>query len=166
MLALALVVIPAGSAFAINTADVVVTAKPGKLSITVAPAAHTFDDVTIDSTPSTAVDFFTVTNKCGVVSDNTIMVLNATWDGGLTAWTHADNGIAGDDIVALLANANDAGGWGTNDVIVKTTPMDLALGIVKKTDWKFGLMMLAPSDITDFSDKVNTVQITAAESAP
>ena len=164
LLALALVVIPVSSALAATDADVQVTAKPGKISISVAPTSYTFNDVTIDSTPSTAVDFFTVTNKCGVESDNTIMVTSGTWTGGATPWAHADDGNAGADTVALLANANDGGGWGSNDVIVKTTPENLALGIVKKTDWKFGLMMLAPSDISDFGDKVNTVRITAAES--
>lgn len=162
VLALALVLIPVGSAFAAPSADVLITAKPGKLSISVAPASYTFNDVTIDSTPSTAENFFIVTNKCGVESDNTIMVVNATWTGGATAWTHADDGNAGDDIVALLANQD--GTWGTGDVIVTTGGADLALDIVKKMDWKFGLKMLAPSDISDFTDKTNTVRITAAES--
>lgn len=162
LLALALVVIPVSSALAATDADVQVTAKPGKISISVAPTSYTFNDVTIDSTPSTAENFFAVTNKCGVESDNTIMVVNPTWTGGATAWTHADDGNAGDDIVALLANQD--GTWGTGDVIVTTGGADLALDIVKKADWNFGLMMLAPSDISDFGDKVNTVRITAAES--
>jgi len=162
LLALALVLIPAGSAFAINTADVTVTATPGKISITVFPITKDFGPVAADDVIEGALDEFTVTNKCSVDTNNTVSVTTATWGGGAT-WAHSDTCEPAVDTAGLKAHLN-AGAWGdAGDVIVKNVgPGTLAAGVVKKTDWKFGLKLYAPTEVSDEILKSIIVRITAA----
>jgi hypothetical protein len=160
LIALALVAVPT-AALAASSADVTVTATPTFVSISASPGSFDFGAVSEGDTPSSTTSYFTVTNNSSVATDNTVSVTSATWTGGV-AWNHSDTGTAGADTAALLANKG--GAWGVGDVIVKNSaPNVLAASQASKTNWGFGLKLLAPTSFSDDVQKTNTVRITASQ---
>lgn len=163
LLALALVVIPVGSALAATSADVTVTATPGIISITVDNPTYDFGAILENTTPSTTTNYFTIDNTSTVITDNTIGVTTATWSGGVT-WTHSDTCTPAANTAGLKANKE--GTWDTGDVIVKfTSPDILADDQAADTDWSFGLKLYAPTSFTDYVQKSIIVRITATGAA-
>jgi len=158
-MALALAVVPAAGVFAATTADVTVTATPAFISISVDITDHDFGTVVESATPSTTTSYFTITNSCTVLTDNTVGVTTATWSGGVT-WTHSDTCTPAADTAGL--KANKGGTWDTGDVIVKfTSPNILADDQAITTNWSFGLKLYAPTSFSDGVEKEIIVRITA-----
>ena len=161
LLIVALSLVPAMDAMGANTADVTVNATPIYLSITVAPTGYGFGAVAVSSWTNTTTTYFTITNACSVVTNQTISVTSATWTGGVS-WTHSDTGSAGSDIVGMIANKG--GTWGSGDVIVKNaSPVNIATNQAATTNYSFGLNLKAPTVFSDGVLKNNTVRVTATQ---
>jgi len=159
LLALALVVIPVGSALAANTADVTVYATPGFISITVDNTTYDFGALLESTTKESATNYFTIDNTSTVITDNTIGVTTNTWSGGVI-WAHSDTCTPAANTAGL--KANKGGTWGGGDVIVKfSSPDIIANDQAANTDWSFGLKLYAPTSFGDYVQKSIVVRITA-----
>ena len=159
---LAMLLMPS-AAFALTTADVVVTATPSYISILVAPTTYDFGGVAPSITSNTTTAYFTVNNTSTVVTDQTIGVTTtANWTGGI-GWIHSETATVDVDQVGL--RANKGGAWGTGDVIVKRTndtPNLISDNQTATTDYSFGLSIATPTSFNDGVQKQVTVRITAA----
>ena len=158
LLAVALALIPVGSAFAANSDTVTVTATPGFVSITVTPDTYDFavvypdtDEDTVAGTP------FTVNNSSTVDMDLTIECDG--WTGG-PGWTYADT--AGIDTGSLNFSTNDGVLW----TYLPETPTTavLASDVTPATSPTFDLQLDAPTDFTYGDVQTTTVTVTAAPS--
>ncbi|MCJ7805210.1 hypothetical protein MUP46_01020 [Patescibacteria group bacterium] len=147
--------------FAAKTADVVITATPGYISISVDPGVWN-PSVTESTTENTTTTYFTVTNACTIVTDQTIGV-NTTdnWSGG-AGWIHSDTCVPAVATVGL--KANKGGTWGTSDITVPKIASAAMLSDNQTTggSYQFGLSIWAPTSFLDGDAKVVTTRITAA----
>jgi hypothetical protein len=156
LMALALVLIPVGTAFADTTQDVVVTATPTFVSITNDHATFDFGVVAASSTPNTTEDYFTVTNDSTVNID--VDIVCDGWSGGATPWIY---GASGPD--TALLNASD--GDGAYDVEVDdATPTLLHTTAGAGDDFTWELQLEAPSSFSDGDEQTTTVTISASAS--
>ena len=164
------------SVFAATTADVIVTAQPSYIGITVSysgsPAAYDFGVVAASATPSTTTAYFTIDNVSTVATDQSIGIkTSANWSGGSPTWSVAEDGTPGTNISGMLARVG--GTWGATatpiDVVVHyTTPDLIADNQAASTDYSFGLKLLVPTSfgtITDPAQKTITVVVSAAAAA-
>jgi hypothetical protein len=146
---------------AATTQDVTVTATPSFIGISNSANSYNFGAVSPSSTPSSAVDYFTVTNSSTVSINVAISVTAASWSGG-AGWTHSDTATAGADTAGLLANPDDVGGWGTGDVIIKNaSPNNIKASLAASTNFDWGIKLVAPTSFTDGVEKSITVRLTA-----
>jgi len=147
-------------AVASTTTDLTVTATPTHISISVSGSPYDFTTVAASATPSTATDYFTVTNGSTVAIDVEIYV-TGDWTGGV-GWTHSDTATAGADTAGL--SANKGGSWGTGDVIVKKSAAyeKIATAQAATTNFDFGLKLYAPTSFSDGVEKSVTVRLSAA----
>ena len=145
---------------AAQTADVSVNATPAYISISVAPAGYNFGVIAAGSTTNTTADNFTMTNSSTVATDITISVTGATWTGGI-AWSHAEDGVPGADIVGLNSTT-ETNDWSVGVIVKNAGPLTLQAGLVALTNLKFGLSLRAPTSFSDGVLKQNTVRLTAS----
>jgi hypothetical protein len=157
-MALALVLIPVGSALADTTDTVTVNATPGWVSITNAPTVYDFLVVLAGVDKFSGEDYFTITNDSTVAMDVSIEADDwAAVPPGTNTWTY---GAAGADTAQLLASDGD----GAYDVTVPGDPapavqlMD-AIGVGVDPTWELGLD--APSSFTFVDEQEITVTLTA-----
>lgn len=150
--------------FALTTADVVITATPSFISISVSPGTWTVTGtIAASTTENTTTTYFTVTNTSSIITDQTISV-NTTdnWTGG-TEWIHSDTCVPAANTVGL--KANKGGTWGTGDIIVKRiaqSPNLIADNQTATTNYNFGLSIWTPTSFLDGTAKSVTARITAA----
>jgi len=111
------------------------------------------------ATPSTAIDYFTITNNSAFAVNITIHGVDFT---GGTTWTLSDDGSAGVNIVGLMAGLDDADDL--YDVVVKkTAPFNMLksglAGGGGTQDW--GIKMFVPTDMPEeLDEKTGTVTLT------
>jgi len=128
-------------------------------SITVNPTSYDFGIIAESSTPSSATNYFTVTNTSTMQTDQTISVTTTTWSGG-TTWAHNDSGSPGANAAAMKANRG--GTWGVGDVVIKNaSPNYIYENCPATTNYSFGLKLLAPTSFNDGVQKQIIVRITA-----
>jgi hypothetical protein len=177
LLALALVVIPASSAFAKTTADVTVTATPTKVSIKNAPDAKAFGEVDVDTTywAKTGEDgpgewalvdgdcFFTITNKSTVAININIKGTDFT---GETGWTLSADGTNGVTTAGMKAGASGCANEGAMTAVKKDagTGLEMKHELAANTNIMWELKLLTPTQFTtgEFAERHNTVTLTAA----
>jgi hypothetical protein len=148
-------------AFALTTADVTVNATPAYVSIAVNNATYSFGVINTSSITNTSIGYFVIDNTSTVQTDQTIAVVNATWNSAGTGWTHDDNCTQGDNTAGMKATKGVA--WGTSDVLVqKVTPEYIAENQALNTDYSFGLSLWAPTIFTDSNINSMVVRVTAA----
>jgi hypothetical protein len=156
LLAVALTVIPVSSALAANTADVTVTATPGWVSITNAPATYGFGVVLAGTTPNTTTGWFTITNDSTVDMDISIGCDGWSPVSGTNSWSY---GASGPDTAQL--NASD--GDGAYDITVPDSGSTLLIDAVSVgVDPTWELELEAPSSFTHVDEQTTTVTLTAA----
>ena len=156
LLALALVVIPVGSALAANTADVTVTATPGWVSITNSEVSFNFGIVTAGTTPNTGTGWSTITNSSTVAMDINIKCDGWSPVSGTNSWTY---GVAGVDQARLAASDGD----GAYDVVIAAINTDYLLcdGVAVSVNPTWELELEAPSSFTHVDEQETTVTLTA-----
>ena len=143
-----------------TTGDIVVSATPQPVSISLSPTTYDFGSCEPSSTPSSVTNYFTVDNNSGIVTNNTVSVTSSSWAGGV-GWAHSDTATAGADTAGI--KANKGGTWGAGDVIVKyASPNALASSQAANSDWSFGLKLWSPTSMSDTAQKSITVRITAS----
>ena len=155
LMALALVVIPVGSAFAATTAAVTVTATPTFISITNLPTSWGIGVVAASTTPSTGETNFTITNSSSVPIDTTIKCNG--WS-GTSSWTYGASGAN----TGQLKASNGSGGY---IITVPVDPSTIALhsnvGVGNNPQW--GLQLEAPSSFSFGAEQTTTVTISASQ---
>ena len=150
LMALALVLIPVGSALAATSAEVTVTATPGFVSITNLPNSFDFGVVTGGSTPNTTTGWFTITNASTVAMDVNIKC---------TAWTSWTYGAPAEDQGQLKASDGD-GAYDVTIVAINTDYLLMsAVGVGVDPTWE--LQLDAPTSFTNVDVQTTTVTITA-----
>jgi hypothetical protein len=155
LIALALVVIPVGSALAATTADVTVTATPTFISITNSPDSYDFGVVTESSTPNTGETHFTITNGSTVPIDITIGCNG--WSGAAHSWNY---GASGADTGQL--NASDGSG-GYDITVPSGSTTALHSNVAKGNNPQWGLELEAPSSFGFGDEQTTTVTISASQ---
>jgi len=159
LMALALVVIPVGSAFAQDEDTVTVSATPAYVSIDNNPDTDSFGVVTEGSTPnlSGGETNFTITNSSSVAIDITIKC--SGWDGGANDWLY---GAPGTDQARLMAS-DGSGGY---DIAVPVDPAIAALhsDVPVATNPQWGLQLQAPTDMTFGNVQSTTITLNATYS--
>jgi len=156
LMALALVVIPVGSAFADNpTADVTVYATPTFISITNSQSAWNLGVVAASSHNNTGTGYFAVTNDSTVNITVTIQC-TSTWEGGANDWTY---GAPAENTAQLKASA----GTGAYTITVLTaSAVTLYTTTTAGDDFTWELQLDAPTSFTFGNAQQCTVTITAA----
>jgi hypothetical protein len=156
LIALALVVIPVGSALAATTADVTVTATPTFISITNSPSSYDFGVVAESSTPNTGETNFTITNSSSVAIDTTIKCNG--WGTPPDKWSY---GPSGPDTGQL--NASNGSGGFTISVPVDPTTAALHSNVAVGNNPQWGLQLTAPSSFSFGAQQTTTVTISASQ---
>jgi hypothetical protein len=158
LLAVALTVIPVGSALAASTQDVTITATPTFISITNDSATgnnYNFGVVAESGTPGTGETYFTITNDSTVDID--IDIQCDGWEGGSDDWAYASP-IGADQ--GYLDASDGAGGY---DILVQDgTDTELFDTVATTTDPQWGLELNAPSSFTFGNTQQTTVTLTAS----
>lgn len=157
LMALALTVIPVGSALAATSQNVTVTATPTFISITNDSATGNnfdFGVIAASSTPDTTEDYFTVTNDSTVNID--VSIVCDGW-AGTTAWTY---GAANPDTARLNASDGDAA---YNVVVDDTTPATLHTTATAGADFTWELQLETPTSFSHGAQQTTTVTISAAQ---
>jgi len=159
LLAVALTVIPVGSALALPSQDVTITATPTYISISNSQGLYGFGVVAASDTPVTGGTAFTITND-GTVAVK-IQVVCTDWSPttGTGTWTY------GTPVAENTAFLNASDGDETYDVYVdNTTPTDLIASIAADggtADW--GLQLNTPSSFTHGDKQQTTVTVSASQ---
>ena len=159
VMALALVLIPVGSAFALTTADVTVTATPGFVSITNLPDSWDAGTILADTDVDTGGHYFTITNASTVAMD-----INIQCD-GWTSWTYGAPGADQGQLKASSANGGTGGstGEGNYDItVLDSVDTLLCDGVAKATNPTWELQLDAPSSFTGVDVQTSIVTITAS----
>jgi hypothetical protein len=183
LLALALVLIPVGSAFAATSDTVVVTATPTFISISILPetwnpaggtakinknTTYYANPIGATTAPSSTVVVgecsFTVTNTSNVVTDLTANFPNFT---GGDAMTNIDTGYANNGATSFGASSYISGAaWPAGAVIMKAaTSAAMKVDLAATTDLKFGIAIKTMSDdFTSGAAMTSTITVTAVDS--
>lgn len=150
-----------GEAYAVTTANITITVTPGIIGISINATTYNYGYLSVGTTANTSAAWFGITNSSTVITNHSIGVVNATWTGGATAWTHSNTATAGADTVGLVANA--AGVYGVGDVIVKSSALNnIKTNLAATTNYEFGMGILMPTSSTVADQKTNVVQITVS----
>ena len=124
------------------------------VEVTNSPDSYAFGIIAASSTPSTGLDYFTITNNSGFAID--ILIYGTDMTGGV-GWTLANDGNPGADIVAIKAGL-DGGSY--NVIVKKSEPYNtLKAGLATSGTQAFGLQMLAPTSFSDGVPKSDIVTI-------
>jgi len=132
------------------------------------PATYDFGNVSADSTYSSDINEFTITNSSGDAVDITISGTDMveTGAGGYT-WTLSDTATVGEDTYGLKAGLDDDDD--SFDAVVKKseTYNTLVSSLADSGTQDWGLQLLTPSSITDYTkgEMEATVTLTAAFSS-
>ena len=169
LLAVALVVVPVGSAFAQTTDTVTVTATPSYISIDVTQTDFDFGTVTVSSFPDTttsgpkdtggdagADDYFDIVNTSTVVID--VEIYSDGWEGGANDWTW---GASAGDTGRLNASTDQGTTWPVNVPDSQSTVLifdDLGISV----DDSFDLQLETPSSFSYGNQQQTTVTVSAA----
>jgi hypothetical protein len=159
LLAVALTVVPVGSALAANTADVTVNATPGWVSIIVAPTSQDFGVVLAGATPDTTAGVgFTVTNDSTVAMDLDVQC-TTVWGPvtGTNSWTYADAAAA--DTGSLNFSTTGGPPW---TFIPSAAAVAMADAVGVGTDPTFDLQLEAPTSFTHVDEQQCIITLTAA----
>jgi hypothetical protein len=161
LLAVMLVLIPAGSVLAATSDTVTITMTGGLLSITATstPDPYDFGTVVQDATYASALTAFTVENDGTVEVDITIHGANTTCAG--TPWTLQAN--PGADIYALDFSRDASPGWTEFTTADVDYMYDLPATGTDTDD--FGLQLWTPVTITDTTNlQTAVITLTASQS--
>ena len=131
------------------------------VSIDVDETTYDFGTILPNTTSTTGLDYFTVTNTGGVTVDITIQGTDAT--GGADTWTLADNGSPGENIYALYAGL--AGGDYTI-IVKKSAPYNTLVSDLAATETqKWGLKLWMPTSLDGYQNNELAATITLVGSA-
>jgi hypothetical protein len=129
---------------------------PPTASISNTPTSYNFGAVNAESTISTGLTYFCVTNNSG---DDVNITISGTDIVGGTTWTLSDNATPGSDTIGLKAGL-ESGDY--NIVVKKNTPHNtLKSGLADNASQSWGLQLLAPTSYTDCIQKAGTITLTA-----
>jgi len=120
---------------------------------------YSFGNVDEGFTYSAPVTTWTITNNSGYAVNITIYGTDLT--GGTTPWTLSNDGSAGTDIYGLKAGTVTD----TYSVVVKregSTPYNTLATVSAGATQSWGLQLLVPTTISDFTVKSGTVTLVAA----
>ena len=165
LLAVALTVIPVGSALAATSQNVTVTATPTFISITNSQGNFPFGVVTASGTPNTGTGWSTITNDSTVAIDINIQCNG--WSGAGNSWTYgspigADTGYLAAS--STFGGTGGSGGAGAYDVDILIASTDYLLcddlAVDDDPDWE--LELNAPSSFTFGDQQTTTVTLTAS----
>jgi hypothetical protein len=132
------------------------TSSGTSASISNTPTSYNFGAVNADSTISTGLTYFCVTNNSG---DDVNITISGTDIVGGTTWTLSDTATPGSDIIGLKAGL-ESGDY--NIVVKKNTPYNtLKSGLSDNASQSWGLQLLAPTSYTDCIQKAGTITLTA-----
>jgi hypothetical protein len=132
------------------------TVCSGGINISNTPSSYNGGPVAPNSTVSTGLGYFNVTNNSGSAVNITIGGTDVT--GGIT-WTLSDTATPGPTTFGLKAGLN---GGSYNIIIKKTSPFNTFksnLGNGASQLW--GFQILAPTVATDTVQKTSTITLTA-----
>jgi hypothetical protein len=154
LLALALTVVPVGSALADTTAGVTVTATPDFLGIENSLSNWNIGTVTADTDVASGETYFTLTNVSNVEIDTTIGCNG--WS-GTQPWTY---GLSAENQGQLSFGT----GGGYNTVVPSGSTVTFVDDIAAYATQDWGLELDAPSSFTHGYVQTTTVTITATAS--
>ncbi len=123
------------------------------------PSSYNFGQVEPNASPSTGLNYFTVTNNSGSIVNITISGTDLT---GGTTWTLSDTATPGATTAGIKAGLN---GGDYNIIVKKTAPFNTlksSLGSSASQGW--GLQILAPTGYTDSTQKNGSITLTASAS--
>ncbi|NQT31133.1 MAG: hypothetical protein HQ588_02265 [Deltaproteobacteria bacterium] len=168
LLAVALIVIPVGSALALPSDTVTITATPTYISIDVTQTDFDFGVVAVSSFNDTttsgpkgvggtagADDYFDIVNTSTIDID--IEIYSDSWDGGANDWTW---GASDADTGQLNASTDQGSTWSIN---VPNSASNVLLfdGLVALTDDSFDLQLEAPSSFSYGNAQQTIVTVSA-----
>jgi len=159
LLAVVLMLIPAGSALAATSDTVTITMTGGLLSIdaTSTPDPYAFGTVVQDTSYASALTVFTVDNDGTVEADIAIHGADTTSAG--TIWALQAN--PGADIYALDFSRNSSPGW----TEFTTSDVDYMYDLASAGTDDFGLQLWTPVTITDTTNlQTAVITLTASQS--
>jgi hypothetical protein len=120
------------------------------------PSTYDFGVLNASSSAATGLTNFTITNNSAFTINITISGTDMT--GGNT-WTLADDGNAGNMIVAIKAGLS---GGSYNIIVKKTAPYNtLIAGLAGSGTQQWGMTLYAPTVFTDGVQKTGTITLTA-----
>jgi len=154
LMALALVVIPVGSALAANPEEVTVTATPSFLGIENSPSNFDFDTVVANTDENTTETWFTLTNVSNVAINTTIGCNG--WS-GTQFWTYGPSDV---DTGQLSFGT----GSGYTTVVPSGSTVAFVSGMVAYATQSWGLELDAPLSFTHGYVQTTIVTITASAS--
>ncbi len=123
------------------------------------PSSYNFGQVEPNASPSTGLNYFTVTNNS--TSAVNIAISGTDLTGG-TTWTLSDTATPGATTAGIKAGLN---GGSYNVIVKKTAPYNTlksSLGNGASQGW--GLQILAPTGYTDSTQKNGSITLTASAS--
>lgn len=126
-------------------------------NISNSPNSYDFGTLDENSSYSTGLGYFTVTNNSGFPVNITIRGGNMT--GGIP-WILADDAVPGEDIYGLKAGLN---GESYNITVAKTDTL-LIGNLTDNNSQQWGLELLSPTSFSDGTQKSAIVKLTATHS--
>jgi len=159
LLAVALAVVPVGSALAATSDTVTITATPTYISITNNSATGNnfdFGVIAANSHNNTGTGYFTVTNN-STVNINVDIVCDGWHTPPTNHWTYASPAA---DTAELLAS-DGGGGYGVT--VDDTTPAALHTTATAGADFTWELQLEAPTSFSYGDQQTTTVTISAAQ---
>jgi len=131
------------------------------MAITSTPDSYDFGTLAVNTTSTTGLDYFTITNTGGVAVDITIQGTDLT--GGDDTWTLSDTAEAGANTYGLKAGLEG----GDYTVIVKksATYNTLKSNLAASGTQKWGLKLWMPTSVTDYDGQEMSGNVTLVASA-
>ena len=143
--------------------DVVTCITACLLSISNIPDNKGWGILEVNTTDSTAIDYFTITNTGSCTMD--IVIYGSSATGGDDTWTLDDTGTPGENIYALYAGLDDDDDL--FDVIVRGTETynTLVSGLAEEAIQDWGLKIYMPTSLSGYDSQEMTGTITLVASA-
>jgi len=143
--------------------DVVTCITACLLSISNIPDNKGWGILEVNTTDSTTIDYFTITNTGSCTMD--IVIYGSSATGGDDTWTLDDTGTPGENIYALYAGLDDDDDL--FDVIVRGTETynTLVSGLAEEATQDWGLKIYMPTSLSGYDSQEMTGTITLVASA-
>lgn len=116
--------------------------------ITNSPSEKPFGTLAVNTYSSTAINYFTITNKGNTAVDIAVYATDLT--GGEVTWTLSNTATPGENIYGLKAGLDD--GDDNFDIVVRKSEVynELVNNLARGATQDWGLMLYMPTSVTDY----------------